>query len=250
MSDFHALVDPHAAVTGNAPSKSSTLVDRDWSANISGTHVNSDGSQIGGSDPVSASAVAIPGDSVLMTIAGSKTPGGYASWMAYWQRPVYAGFTGLELCFQATFDDLASENGEAWETDTILVLPGALPGAPPATAPNTKINLSSQLNIALGWQWQIAMSGKWCSVPGAILGPLDGGKHKFRIGYEFTKTTGAVTSLTVDGKTYWTPPSMQKADVTATNWTPFATFQAQQDLTAAAKNYSVIVSKPQYRWSS
>lgn len=243
MSDFHALVDPHAAVTGVAPVSSSTLVDRDWSANISGTHVNSDGSQIGGTDPVSSSAVAIPGDAVLMTISGSKTLG-YASWMAYWQRPVYAGFTGLELCFQATFDDLASENGQAWETDTILVLPGATLGA------NTKINLSSQLNIALGWQWQIVMGGKWMSVPGAILGPLDGGKHKFRIGYEFTKTTGMVTSLTVDGKTYFTPPSMQKADVTATNWTPYATFQAQQDLNAAAKNYSVIVGKPQYRWSS
>lgn len=216
------------------------LLDENFQSAPSGTHIPSDGSGIGGVNPSSYLSLVLPSNAILLSIAATPKAGAYPAAMTYFQRPVLAEEGNLALDFDLTTDGNAPAQANVIETDTMLVTPGGV-----------RRNFSAQLNYALGGQFEIVMAGQWVAVtqakPGLILKP--GVKHHLTFAYSFTPNAGAVESITLDGATFLVPATMQKADVAQTNWTPYATMQAQQGLLPTATGFAMMLESMTYTWS-
>lgn len=241
------------------------FIDVNWlSAELTGTHIPSDGSDIGGADPVVWEVNPLPGDNVELLISGCKTPGGYGSGECFWQRPLPPGIapvTYLLMEWSPTYNGAAMSNLQASETDCILILPGIGGGVPTPAKPNPSWHLdgSTQLNVAAGGQEQITMSEAWVNVAGAkqpgLLTPNV--EHQCASLYKITLPTIAVPTpamqyvgIAIDGIYYVVG---QKCDVSPSNWDLFnyaggATVQAQLDQTPAALGATVLYSKGRLTW--
>lgn len=205
------------------------------------THVQSDGTNIGGVDPLDYGYTPIPGgdQSLLLRTSGNsdKTGKGYPAWL--WSvrpRPMltFSGRFYMSYSF-AIGGNLAGAN--VFETDTILI----------ATCNDGKVrkfNLSLQRHVSSG---QIDV-GDWTDT-GIRLGPIAPDvPHKVGIqyAYDLTKNTCAVLSYEFDGAVIVVKNGQQAA--TESNWSLGAIPQIQLGSMPAAYAWQVKLWDLQYGW--
>lgn len=226
------------------------LVDQQFQSAPSGTHIPSDGSSIGGVDPTTPYApLILPDGSLYSMIESVPVAGKYPTVMTYYDRPVPSsatmaalGLNTLLFDFDLIWDANWATQGNATETDTMLVTPGA------TSTTNLRRNFSIQ-NVA--GQFYLVQNNAWVPIPGAKPGILTAGvPHHHTIACSFTSTGGGVVSITVNGATYLVPSSLQKADVVEVNWTPGAVMQLQQSLIPTGKSFGLMLMGAGYSWLS
>lgn len=208
------------------------------------THVQSDGSNIGGCDPASYGFVSLPGPDggVYMHSQGTTKPGGYPAWMLYptQLRPVLPNTGNLEFSFDLIVDEANSTAANVRETDVILVTGGY------------KYNFSGQQNITEGGMIQIADSkGNWVDtgIKLGILSPNVRHSLSWKYSFDTTKHTGSVVSFALDGVGYSIPTSLQNIPASVCNWTEGAYPQFQMGSLPAGVYWSTILSDVVLTWS-
>ena len=206
-----------------------------------GTHA---GGNIGGVAPaIYGVLVSPPGNPTarLFYTAGSSLPGGYADVEHYVLRPLLPNTGNLTLSFDLMVDGNAAKNAQAEETDTILCVDGY------------NYNFSVQINVALGGVLQVANAGgSWVSIGSGPRTLAPHMWHRFVIAYNFdtVKHVGSVMSISIDGVNYAVPPiALRNVPAQLKNWADGALFQVQQDLTAAAGEFAMLIDNAQYMWS-
>ncbi len=220
------------------------LIDDNFQAQPSGTHVPSDGSQIGGVDPTTPYApIVLPNGALYSAIESAPVPGQYPTVMTYFDRPVLNPTgSSLTLDFDLYLGPGYPTSVNAVETDTILVTAGATPTT------TVKRNLSLQ-NIR--GQMYLILSNAWAAIPGATPGLFtQGARYHHTISYAFGPDSAAILSVAINDTVYEVPSSMQKADISASNWSPVAAMQLQQSLLPTGKgaSFGLIFDKAMYTW--
>ncbi|HMG85593.1 MAG TPA: hypothetical protein VK574_07610 [Terracidiphilus sp.] len=207
------------------------------------SHVQSDGSQIGGIDPLDYGATPIPGmpRALLLRTSGNsdKTGKQYPAWL--WStapRPILPN-TGR---FQMSYDFRIGGNlqgANVFETDTILI-------AVCADGVKRKFNLSLQRHIATG---QIDI-GNWTDTTLRAGALSQNTKHKVVIYYSFdlTKNVCSVLAYSCDGIPQSVPANLQNMPATQSTWAVGAIPQVQLGSLPNGLPWQVKLSKLRYRW--
>jgi hypothetical protein len=209
-------------------------------------HEPSDGSGIGGCDPVSYGSVLVPGKraSRVLLISGTtdKTETEKPTWLLYPSSPIVIPQTGgdlfeLELNFSLWVDSLAQDASSAIETDTIAVIAG------------NKYNLSAQVITATGILEVGAGPASWQSTGVKIPAFTPNVKHKVKIEYyiDLLTKTASVQAYTVDGVSYLVPVVNQNVPAIPSTWKPGAYLQLQPWSLPAGNPWSMRVAGTKYR---
>jgi hypothetical protein len=198
------------------------------------THVNSDGSNIGGVDPLSYQVTTIPGSKskLLLSTAGNsdKTGKGYPAFL--WSlkpRPILPNSGTFSMSYSFMLGgDLTGAN--VFETDTIFILN------------KTKYNLSLQRHIKSG---QIDI-GNWTDTTLRFAPLVVNKKYKIILNYVFNITTCAVVSYSEDGVVSVIKNGTQAA--IPSNWSTGAIPQIQLGSVPSAQAWNVKIWDLEYRW--
>ncbi len=201
------------------------------------SHVQSDGSQIGGVDPAKYGWEIVPGkrQALLLTTEGPTEAGGYPAWMWYpaTPRPILGDSSKLELRMTYVLGgDLRGSN--VIETDTRL---------------NGAWNGSVQYNQVSGFQVTDA-TGAWLDT-GISYGPLAvNTEYDVRIAYDFdlpNKLT-SVTAIGI-GRMLPVPARLQKVPWVGTAWSTGLYLQIQLGSMPSAQPWSLKIKRARYVWS-
>ncbi len=203
------------------------------------THVQSDGSQIGGVDPAKYSYQTIPGkrQALLLSTEGTTVPGSYPAFMWYpaVPRPILPNTGNLELRMKYMLGGNLS-GCNVIETDTILVMNGL------------KFNGSLQYNQSQGFQ-VVNAGGEWVNAKISI-GPLVANRqYDVRVSYQVGASTISVMRITLDGVRCSVPAALQNLPATPCDWTPGAYLQVQLGSTPSAEPWGLKLKKAEYVWS-
>lgn len=208
------------------------------------THVQTDGSNIGGVPPRSYGMILSPPKSpngLLFFTNGSSVAGGYADWEAYISRPLQTNTGILQLDFDLTVDKNSTTAAQAIETDTILCING------------WNYDFSMQLNYAEGGKVQIDKAGGgWVDVGGGPGKLTPDVPHHYSLVYEFdiTKQTGSVVAIQIDGVFYIPGASLRNLPAQNKKWADGAILQIQQDLSPKGSgSFSMLLENVKYTWS-
>ncbi|MHB8303347.1 MAG: hypothetical protein ACYDC6_11000 [Acidobacteriaceae bacterium] len=201
----------------------------------------SDGSGIGGVDPVDFLSYPVPGKKprlFLVTVGNSDPTGkGYPAFMWYPAKPrpmlSESGVFSMRLdyMFAGNVDGL-----NVIETDTILVYQGH------------KYNLSGQYNKTSGFQIANAAGG-WVNT-GINPPMLPGVKYRvvWEYAYDAGKLTSSVTAITCNGARWEVPLALQNVAASPCNWTPGVYPQIQLGSMPCGLLWCLKVSRMQYAW--
>lgn len=198
------------------------------------SHVQSDGSNIGGVDPKAyGGVVMLDGDDLLLWTEGNTgKPTDYPAWMWYpaQLRPILPNSGKVRMSFEATVSgNLGSVNVR--ETDLIIVDQG------------WKYNMSAQ-QLRDG-DWEIAdKNGNWVKV-GFNPGPIRNGLPS-RIAIDYAIDTQAhtcsVVEINQDDSTFGVVPSLQKVSAQPSTWQEGAYVQLQLGSMPSALPWQLRVS--------
>lgn len=201
------------------------------------SHVQSDGSGIGGVDPAAYSSEVLK-TSLFMYTSGAKTPG-YPAWMWYpaTPLPLVAGAVNVNLEIEFIIGGTISSLN-AIETDVLIVTPNA-------AGVMQKFNRSAQFVQGKGFQ-VAAADGSWVET-GINPGPLQA-YSTHRLEYEHTFSTSQDVSSTValsfNGVSSLVPEALQNVASAATNWSPAGIYiQLQQGSLPAAEPWTLKIKK-------
>ena len=204
------------------------------------THVQSDGSNIGGFDPSKYGYELIPGlQSLLMWTEGSAKSGEYPAWMWYPAsvRPIIKNSTKLRMRGKFTVGgDLTGMNVR--ETDMLLVFAGY------------KYNGSLQFNKTSGY-FQIAdANGSWHDVGAQQPELVADEEHDLAIEYAFDFTQRTISPLVITDNyaTVVVPAAQQNVLAQPCNWTPGVYVQLQMGSLPSAQKWTMAVSDLQLEW--
>lgn len=206
------------------------------------THVQSDGSNIGGVDPAKYGFQTIPGkkQALLLTTEGTTKAGEYPAFMWYpaSPRPILGDVSKLEL--RMTYVLGGNLRGcNVIETDTILVMNGL------------KFNGSAQYNQSLG-EFQVTdAKGDWVNA-GLRYGELETNtRYELRIAYDFdlANKLRSIPAIGLLGGLHLAPADLQKIPATPCDWKPGIYLQIQLGSTPSAEPWSLLVKKAEYVWS-
>ena len=198
-------------------------------------HIPSDGSDIGGVDPVNYGMRLVPGKNqrLLLWTSGAKTPG-YPAWMAYPPVPrlILPG-THVTLCYRVMADSGTAAGENAFETDLLLV------------ADNQKLNGSFQ-RLASGE----LEDNNWTDTTLRVGSLTPNVWHDVRINYSFNLgKTISVLSYEIDGVVWSIPAKFQTLPGKPCTWTPGAYIQIQLSSLPTALSWSVLLKKIRLEWS-
>jgi hypothetical protein len=205
------------------------------------SHVQTDGSNIGGVPPLHYGMVrglaGNPGSTLFYT-EGSSVPGGYADCEFYTSRPVMPNTGNLSLTVQFAVDENHAVNAQALELDTILCLGGY------------NYNGSLQINNAEEGMVQIAKAdGGWVDTGFKVdVAPNKAHVLVVLYGFDSGKKVSSVVSVGFDGDYYPISPTLQNIPAQQKNWSDGAIFQVQLDLNKLAGNFSVRMDDAHYDW--
>jgi hypothetical protein len=210
-------------------------------------HEPSDGSGIGGCDPVSYGSVLVPGKraSRVLLISGTtdKTETEKPTWLLYPSSPIVIpqdgnnGLLEFELTFDLWVDAFMQDASSAIETDTIFVVDGY------------KYNGSAQVITATGILEVGAGPASWQSTGIKIPAFTPNIKHKVKIDYmlDLKLFAASVQAYTVDGVEYAVPVANQNVPAIPSMWKPGAYLQLQPWSLPAGNPWSMRVTGTKYR---
>lgn len=206
------------------------------------SHVQSDGSEIGGVDPENYSSE-VRGSSLFMYTAGAKTPG-YPAWMWYPAEPLPLQQSASKLALDIEF--ILGGNIEAVnaiETDIIII-------APNTTGVMQKLNRSAQ--FVQGSGFQVAKEdGTWESI-GVNPGPLKAySTYRFVYMHELSMSansispsTSSTSSVCCNGVKSLVPAALQQVPSQKTDWSPAGVYvQIQQSSLPSAEAWTLKIKK-------
>ncbi len=207
------------------------------------THVQSDGSSIGGVDPASYSAKSVIGkkNALLLSTSGTTQLGKYPAFMWYCAPRAVPPNTG-RLTMKYKFKVRGGLVGiNVFETDTILILKCA-------DGVVRKFNLSLQRHAANG---QIDI-GNWTD-SGIRMTPLAlNFTYKISVAYSFDVVKNVCSVLSyadnVSGAKA-VPAALQNMPATPSNWAVGAIPQVQLGSLPSAQPWQVKIWDHQYIWS-
>jgi hypothetical protein len=206
------------------------------------SHVQSDGSDIGGVDPASYGSYIVPGKrpSLLMWTEGTTKAGAYPAWLLHpaTARPILPNTGNLAFEFDLTIDSSTPAAANVIETDTVLVVGGF------------KYNLSGQRKIE-GELMVGAGAAGWAVVPAVTLSALvPNQRHKIVWTYSFneTKRTCSVISYAIDGLVFPVPVALQNVAAVACSWPEGVYAQFQMGTLPAGNFWSQVIGDVKYRW--
>lgn len=216
------------------------IIDSGIEALPSKFHVPSDGSGIGGVDPLNFGSHLSVGTNtdggLLMYTAGNGGPSTeYPAWMWYPDspRPILPNTGKLSLSYALS---LYGSAYNAIETDTILVIGGK------------KFNLSGQNQAQEGFQIANA-AGAWMNVGFDPVSLLDGGEHAVTFSYEFSEDASSVVSIQVDETLYAVPEFLQNVPAEESTWETGAYVQLQMSSVPTAPWWMAKFRKLQLTWA-
>lgn len=208
------------------------------------SHIPSDGSNIGGVDPVSYGATLVPGKkpSQVLSISGNSKPPGYPAWMSYppqpipFVPPVKSVLLQLTLCFKLWVDARMQAASNCLETDSLFVIDGK------------HYNGSAQVVTATGELQVGTGTGGWQSTGVKVPAFSPNVKHDIMIIYSIdtVKETISVLAYVVDGTVYTVPVEYQNQSATPLTWTPGIYLQLQQGSLPAGNPWSARFSDISY----
>lgn len=222
------------------------ISDLDLQTLPSSSHVQSDGSGIGGVDPVDYGSHLCVGignhHELLMYSKGNSQPNAnppaFPAWMLYPTTPrmILPNTGNLSLSYEFS---LAGSLFNAFETDTILV------------TGEKKYNLSGQYLSGTGFE--IANeAGDWIPVGfNPIAKLLDSGKHRVKFTYAFNSATGksSVTSIQMDAAIFQVPLTLQNVPAQPSDWLAGAYLQLQMSSVPAAPYWMARIRDVKFEWS-
>jgi hypothetical protein len=214
------------------------------------THIPSDGSNIGGTDPLTYAFQVVPGkkQSVTMTQSGNsdKTGKGYPAWMLYPAAPIVlppiTPTMQFELDFDFWCDALTQAASNVRETDSIFIVKGT-------DGQTMHYNGSAQIVIGTGELEVGQGTGGWQKT-GVLLPPLPPNqKAKIKIAYtlDTVKHTISVTSYSVGGVAYQVPTANQDVPASPITWSPGIYLQFQQGGLPAGNPFTWRLAGIKYR---
>jgi hypothetical protein len=197
------------------------------------THVQSDGSNIGGVDPARYGYIVTLGgvSHLLLWTEGTTEAGKYPAFMWYPAelRPILPNTGKVRMSFTAVIN--GNMNGfNVRETDLELVIAGF------------RYNVSAQYNQARGWQIAKA-NGDWVDT-GFYNGPLVAGVPSVvAIDYTFDLKahTCSVKQITDNGKVFAVPAVLQNVPGQASKWSEGAYVQLQAGSMPSAEQWQMLV---------
>jgi hypothetical protein len=196
------------------------------------------GGNIGGSAPVEFGIdQAFPAIGSRFYVSGVK--GQYCDGEAYIERPWQKTTGKVNLQFDVMVDSNYFSNSQAIEFDTRFETPDGY-----------DFNCSSQIVTANGKLQISDAKGGWADT-GFIAGPLTQGVwHRFLYQYAFDsmKHLYGITSISIDGQTYYIPGNMQGLAGSKLNWTPGAILQVQLDVNSGGGSFSHFMKGISYIW--
>jgi hypothetical protein len=214
------------------------------------THVQSDGSMIGGISPASYNALTVPGPdhALLLSTSGNTDPQGkqYPAWMWYPAavRPVLPNTGNCS----ATWRSCVSGNLSAInvnETDVIFVITGA-------DGKKFKYNGSVQRQASQGYM-VADKNGNWLPT-GVNPGPFVADQQRVMQASYLIDTVGHTISVAqiVDGTVFAIPASLQKVPASAfpagQEWPDGAYVQAQQGSMPSGLAWLWLISDIELSW--
>jgi len=200
--------------------------------------VQSDGSQIGGTDPAQYGCYVVPGaePALLLYTSGTTVKGG--AWpAAEWYlppQPVQLNTGHFSLEYQLLVGAAMQTAGNVFETDTILIYQGY------------KYNLSLQRHTTDG---RIDI-GNWTDTGLRLKALQPNTAYDVVIAYEFdtTKHTCSVLSYAVGDETSIIPARLRGMAATKTTWAEGALPQVQMGSLPAGDPWSVLLKNVKFRW--
>lgn len=205
-------------------------------------HVPSDGSNIGGVDPKRCGWwVGRNRDSELLLFTeGNGDPSGKGYPAVMWSippRPILGSSGRFAMSFE--FEADRWENGDVFETDTILVVAGV-------AGIQRKYNLSLQMHCN---NRQIDV-GNWTNAGVEVPFVYGSGFNEARVeyAYDLGNQTCAVVSYTINGNTVPIPVAVATQQATETDWTVGAIPQIQLGSLPEGKPWAVTIRNLQYEW--
>ena len=216
------------------------------------THVNSDGSGIGGVDPASYNAWSVPGHEggLLLNTDGTTQPGQYPAFMWYpaTPRPILPNTGKVRFSLDST---LGGAGWNATESDLILVIKGA-------DSLTFKYNLSFQFNHSLRAAQIADKNGNWISVlPNPQLPIVQSGQIWKRLIWSSFDTVGHTWSVEevelicqeIDfHEVIYVPAGLQNVPASQSNWEVGAYAQLQMSSLPAATPWSWFVQRMRIAW--
>lgn len=205
------------------------------------SHVQSDGSNIGGVDPAIYSCLPIPGKKpalLLATSGNSKPPSGYPA-VEWYQHPlpIPQNTGNLQFIFDLTVDSNTLTAANVIETDTLIITNGH------------KFNLSGQRHVASGQIDVADANGHWADTgirAGALVPNV-----KIRIVWTYTydpvKMVCSVVSYACNGVVYPVPANLQNVPASASTWSVGVMPQFQMGSLPAGNPWSEKISGVKYR---
>lgn len=220
-------------------------------ATIFSSHVQSDGSEIGGVDPLSYGVQPCPGSKagwLFWTEGNSAPPSSYPSVLFYpaasvglgktpLLRPILANTGNLALCFDETVGGNRS-SANVDESDILIVYGGK------------KYNLSLQCHAANG-EIDVGSGPAGWATTNLLTGAMTpNAKHQTRIQYAFNFTAGTcgVVSYTRDSLKWSVPANLQNQPGIASTWETGVYLQLQMGSLPSALPWSMRVKNIRLEW--
>ena len=160
----------------------------------------------------------------------------YAGWLAKFVNPLWSLFTTISLQYALSIDDCTAEVAQVIETDTKVT-----------DSAGWTYDLSAQFNIAEGWMFQIG--NPWKDTGIIVSPPASNVWTPVQIDYalNYAARTSSVLAVTVAGKKYLVPTTMQNVPAGQVGWTPNQIVtQLQQCIGAQSSAYSVAFKNINY----
>lgn len=216
------------------------LIDQDFQSSPFGTHVGGPGSDIGPAAPaVPYTPILTPNGGLYSVIESAPDAQSYPTVMTYWDRPtLLPGGSSLTLDFDVWFDVGITADANAFEVDTMLVLPRA--------GGNRRLNFSLQ---SVKGQLYVNQKNAWVPVPGAVFPYAPGQRYHHTLSYGFSPDGGAYRSITINGVVFAVPAELGVADVIDDNWGVVTACQLQQSLLPNGSRYGLILDHVTYTWA-
>lgn len=212
------------------------------------SHVQTDGSDIGGVPPESYATLLSPAGSPtgrLFYAQGSTVKGGYADVEFYTSRPVLPNSGRLQLTYTLTVDQNSTVFAQSIETDSIICIPddkGVI----------WNYDGSLMIDVSKGGQVNVDKAGGGWVPTGIVLGSImPDVPHEVVVSYliDTTNKVLSVIGYQFDSKFYAVTTAGQKLPAVAKEWAEGVLFQVQLGLTAAAGWFSIILDHANYDWA-
>jgi hypothetical protein len=195
------------------------------------SHVQSDGSNVGGYDPAVYSIDQTFPPSCRFFLQGTKKQGAYPTVDWYINRPIQANTGNLQLNFGIT-PNTNLANMALFETDLKLSIGG--------------YTYNFSLQVLTGtWVLEISnQAGNWVSTGFKVPPFLPGVLTPYELAYRFNETTKlySLPTAVINGELFEIPASLGNLTAIKTGWADGALIQQQRSLTPAAGNADLSAS--------